>query len=120
MSGDGSVSAEEAKATLDKMNDVTLAEKAILWQMQNKSWKPAKNPYDTEIGSQVYAVLHGEGDFRNGLQLGSAGQNTADADDTASHNQGLVLGSANQKKEIDLPEGWDQGLVLGSYKGVWK
>lgn len=119
MSGDGSVSAEEAKAALDKMNDVTLVEKAVLWQMQNKSWKPAKNPYDTEIGSQVYAVLHGEGDFSNGLQLGSAGQTAAGSTNPGAANQGLVLGSANQKREIDLPEGWDQGLTPGSWKGAW-
>jgi len=119
MSGDGSVSAEEAKAALDKMNDVTLVEKAVLWQMQNKSWKPAKNPYDTEIGSQVYAVLHGEGDFSNGLQLGSAGQTAAGSTNPGAANQGLVLGSANQKREIDLPEGWGQGLTPGSWKGAW-
>lgn len=40
--GDGSPSQEETKAILDKMN-ISRAEKAILWEQTNSSWKT--NPY---------------------------------------------------------------------------
>jgi len=29
----------------------------VLWQLQNKSWKPKSNPYDREVGQRVYAAL---------------------------------------------------------------
>ena len=41
--GNGSVSQEEAKAVLDKTN-LTMAQKAYMWKLQNKSWKT--NPYE--------------------------------------------------------------------------
>jgi hypothetical protein len=41
--GDGSVNQEEAKAALDKSN-LTNAQKAYMWKLQNKSWKT--NPYN--------------------------------------------------------------------------
>jgi len=35
-------------------------EKAVLWQISNKSWKPGKNPFDTSIGQIVYDLMHQE------------------------------------------------------------
>ncbi len=39
---------------------LTNREKAILWQIQNASWKPGRNPYDKEIGQEVYDLLNGD------------------------------------------------------------
>ncbi|MBR3585086.1 MAG: hypothetical protein IKO00_03590 [Oscillospiraceae bacterium] len=50
----------EAKQALDSM-DIPDEQKAILWQLTNKSWSWKKNPYDTDIGQEVYALMH-EGD----------------------------------------------------------
>lgn len=35
-------------------------EKAILWQLQNKSWKPKRNPFDREVGQMVYDIMTAE------------------------------------------------------------
>ena len=48
----------EAKYALDGM-DLTDDQKAVLWQLTNKSWKPYSNPYNTTIGEAVYDELHG-------------------------------------------------------------
>ena len=50
----------EAKQALDSM-DIPDEQKAILWQLTNKSWSWKKNPYGTDIGQEVYALMH-EGD----------------------------------------------------------
>lgn len=47
----------EAKQALDSM-DIPDEQKAILWQLTNKSWSWKKNPYDTDIGQEVYALMH--------------------------------------------------------------
>ena len=47
----------EAKAALDGMN-IPNEQKAILWQLTNKSWSWKKNPYDKDIGQEVYALMH--------------------------------------------------------------
>lgn len=39
---------------------LTDREKAILWQLQNKSWKPNRNPFDREVGQMVYDILTAE------------------------------------------------------------
>ena len=56
---DNSTSQAEAKYALDSMDDLTNEERAVLWQLTNKSWKPHVNPYDTEIGQLVYDEMHG-------------------------------------------------------------
>ena len=55
---DNSTSQMEAKYALDSM-DLSDSERAVLWQLTNKSWKPYSNPYDTNIGEAVYDELHG-------------------------------------------------------------
>lgn len=44
LDGNGSISQDEAQATLDKMN-LTDQLKAAYWQMTNKNWKAKNNPY---------------------------------------------------------------------------
>lgn len=39
---------------------LTEKEKAILWQLQNKSWKPNRNPFDKDVGQMVYDYLTAE------------------------------------------------------------
>ena len=39
---------------------LTDREKAILWQLQNKSWKPSRNPFDKEVGQMIYDILTAE------------------------------------------------------------
>ena len=57
--GNGSYTAKETRAAIDgALGSLSNAEKAILWQLQNKSWKPKNNPYDREVGQQVYDAMH--------------------------------------------------------------
>ena len=75
--GNGSYTQAEVKAALDSMGggggglslptlggdsggSLTNTQKAVLWQLYNKSWKPGKNPYDTTIGQWVYDALRAE------------------------------------------------------------
>lgn len=76
--GNGSYTQAETEAAIDALSggeqnlllvlmgdareglSLTRTQKAVLWQIQNKSWKPAKNPYDTKVGQQVYDALHDE------------------------------------------------------------
>ena len=87
--GNGSFKQEEVEAAIDALGtggggimlpstgapsagniSLTNAEKAALWQMANKSWKPKNNPYDTYVGQQVYDALNAE-PATGGLQLPS-------------------------------------------------
>lgn len=53
----GSVTQKEAQAALDRMK-LSNAQKAVLWQLQDKRWKPYNNPYSSSIGAQVYHRLN--------------------------------------------------------------
>lgn len=56
--GNGSYTAKETQAAIDGMlAHLSNNEKAVLWQLQNKSWKPKSNPYDREIGQMVYDAM---------------------------------------------------------------
>lgn len=57
--GNGSFKQEEVQAALDSL-PLTTAQKAALWQMQNKSWKPQNNPYSVSVSQQVYDALNTE------------------------------------------------------------
>ena len=57
MYGDANVSQERVERVLDGMN-IGNAERAALWQIANKSWKPGNNPYDTGIGREIYEELN--------------------------------------------------------------
>lgn len=64
----GSVTQAEATEAIDAMPELTDAERAVLWQLQNKSWKPTKNPFGPETGQEVYDAMHAE-DEPQGLSL---------------------------------------------------
>lgn len=73
-----SIDQNETAAALNGMLGLTNAQKAALWQLQNKSWKAGKNPFDTGVGQAVYNAMHSEetlrltaGDAPQGLSLPS-------------------------------------------------
>ena len=68
--GNGSYSQKEVELAIDTIAGsevyltltggkikLTRDQKAVLWQLQNSNWKPHKNPYDREIGQQIYDML---------------------------------------------------------------
>lgn len=68
--GNGSLKQAEVEAALDSFGGgltlpgdtrITLTndQKAVLWQLQGKSWSAKNNPYNTAIGQRVYDALHG-------------------------------------------------------------
>lgn len=56
-----SIDQDETAAAVNGMLGLSNEQKAVLWQLQNKSWKPNKNPFDTAVGQTVYDYLHEEG-----------------------------------------------------------
>ena len=69
--GNGSLNQEEVKNALNSMgrgaftlpggeNDFTLSrqEKAVIWQLYNKSWKSDNNPFGTGVGKRIYDALN--------------------------------------------------------------
>ena len=56
-----SIDQDEAAAAINGMLGLTSEQKAALWQLQNKSWKPNRNPFNTAVGQAVYNYLHDEG-----------------------------------------------------------
>lgn len=69
--GNGSFKQEEVQAALDSL-PLTTEQRAALWQMQNKSWKPSSNPYSVSVSQQVYDALNAE-DEDGGLMDWSGG-----------------------------------------------
>lgn len=57
MYGEDSVSQEKVKSVLDRMN-LTIQQRAILWQIANKSWKPKNNPYNADVANAIYELLN--------------------------------------------------------------
>ena len=69
--GKTSLNAGMAKAAIDSVSGLTQEQRAALWQIQNKSWKPYKNPYSTSVGSSVRARLE-SGTVTNSLPTGAS------------------------------------------------
>lgn len=69
--GKTSLNAGMAKAAIDSVSGLTQEQRAALWQIQNKSWKPYKNPYSTAVGSSVRARLE-SGAVTNSLPTGTS------------------------------------------------
>lgn len=69
--GRTSLNAGMAKAAIDSVSGLTQEQRAALWQIQNKSWKPYKNPYSTSVGSGVRARLE-SGAVTNSLPTGTS------------------------------------------------
>ncbi len=76
LNGNGSYSQAEVEDALDGMGatgvvlpsklpptaktiNMTNAQRAVLWQLANKSWKPDGNPYSVTIGRRVYEAMNG-------------------------------------------------------------
>ena len=61
LKGDGgSVSQDTATEALRNVSGLDNRERAILWQLQNKSWKWQNNPFDRQTGREIYERLHEE------------------------------------------------------------
>ena len=75
----GSASQDEATQAISSMQGLTVREKAVLWQLQSKSWKATNNPFDTATGQQVYNALHA-GDKEETIELPRLGQATGETD----------------------------------------
>ena len=71
--GNGSLNQEEVTNALNSMgrgaltlpggaNDFTLStqDKAVIWQLCNKSWKSKNNPFGVSVGTRVYNALNAE------------------------------------------------------------
>ena len=69
--GNGSLTQEEVENALNSIGrsglmlpggdgDFTLStrDKAVIWQLSNKSWKPDNNPFDVEVGKKIYDALN--------------------------------------------------------------
>lgn len=69
--GKTSLNAGMAKAAIDSVSGLTQEQRAALWQIQNKSWKPYKNPYSTSVGSSVRARLE-SGTVTSSLPTGTS------------------------------------------------
>lgn len=69
--GKTSLNAGMAKAAIDSVSGLTQEQRAALWQIQNKSWKPYKNPYSTSVGSSVRARME-SGTVTNSLPTGTS------------------------------------------------
>ena len=49
----------EVEAAIRAIPGLSNAQRAALWQIQNKSWKPNKNPFSTSTGQKAYNDLQG-------------------------------------------------------------
>ena len=59
--GNGTYKQSEVEAAVRAIPGLSNAQRAALWQIQNKSWKPNKNPFSTSTGQKVYNDLQGAG-----------------------------------------------------------
>lgn len=58
--GEKTPSQDEVEAVLDRMLGLSRNQKAVLWQLMNKSWKSKNNPYSSSVGGAVYDALNEE------------------------------------------------------------
>lgn len=56
--GNGNYTQKEVASALRSMPGLTDKQRAILWQMANKTWKSKSNPFDTGVGADMYDALH--------------------------------------------------------------
>lgn len=58
--GNNSYTQKEVAAAIEGIfgDTLTAEQKAVLWQLYNKSWKPKGNPYSVLAGAQIYDGLH--------------------------------------------------------------
>lgn len=61
LKGNGtSVTQDLAEEAIRNVPGLDNRERAVLWQLQNKSWKWNKNPFDKRVGREVYDRMHEE------------------------------------------------------------
>ena len=61
LKGDGnSVTQDLAEEAIQNVPGLSNRERAVLWQIQNKSWKWNKNPFDKRVGREVYDRMREE------------------------------------------------------------
>lgn len=61
LKGNGnSVTQDLAEEAIRNVPGLSNRERAVLWQLQNKSWKWNKNPFDKRVGREVYDRMHEE------------------------------------------------------------
>ena len=61
LKGEGnSVTQGLAEEAIQNVSGLSNRERAVLWQIQNKSWKWNKNPFDKRVGREVYDRMHEE------------------------------------------------------------
>ena len=53
----GRISQAEAEEGLRRISGLTNEERAELWQLQDKRWKPEKNPFDVAAGRRILEML---------------------------------------------------------------
>ena len=88
----GSVTQKEAEKAIQSMEGLTTAERAVLWQLQNKSWKATANPFNKTAGERVYKALHAGDQELGGLSLPSL---SGGGKEELEELQGLSLPSLN-------------------------
>jgi len=69
--GHGTYDQSEITAVVSAIPDIDNDQRAVLWQISNKTWKPNKNPWSYSVGASVYDAIHGETDELLGLELPS-------------------------------------------------
>ncbi|WP_143482863.1 hypothetical protein [Pseudoflavonifractor sp. An85] len=55
----GSITQAEAEEGLRNISGLTDEERAELWQLQDKRWKPEKNPFDVDAGRRILSMIQG-------------------------------------------------------------
>ena len=61
LKGNGnSVTQDLAEEAIRNVPGLSNRERAVLWQLQNKSWKWNKNPFDKRVSREVYDRMHEE------------------------------------------------------------
>ena len=124
--GNGSFKQEEVEAAIDAMSggglqnwnngltnwndpaegktlNLTNEQKAALWQMQNKSWKPRNNPYNTAISEKVYNALNAETED-TGLKNWNDTENTGGLTDWSN---GVMLPTAEEAETASGLKNWN-------------
>ena len=98
---------DEAAQAINSMLGLSNDQKAVLWQIQNKSWSSGKNPFSPSVGAQVKAALEDSG----GLSLPRLGGVSRD-DGGGGELQGLSLPTLDNSNREDEDGGELKGLSL--------
>ena len=56
----GTYTQAETEAAVSAMPGLTREQKAILWQLGGKDWKAKNNPFDVDVGQEIFDILNGD------------------------------------------------------------